>query len=89
MKTFPTLVLNQKSALLDTSLLDEITNPSNPLKLGKKGSLIRKDESVCNYYWIDANARFTNIPTWHHQRFNELFNAAQFKGYHYVVILNC
>lgn len=83
------LVLDQKVALLDSSILDDIVDPSNPLNLGKKGSFIRKDESICNYYVIDTTTMFENPLTWHHRRVHEMCQAARFKGYHYLVIVNC
>lgn len=85
----PTLVLDQRVALLDTSLLDDISDPSNPLKIGKKGSFIKKDETVCNYYVIDTSAMFTQELTWHHRRVNEMCKAARGTGYHFLVIVNC
>lgn len=83
------LVLDQKVALLDTGLLDIITDPSNPLKLGKKGSFVRKDETTCNYYVIDTTTVFDQEFTWHHKRVNEMCKAARFKGFQYIVIVNC
>lgn len=83
------LVLDQSVALLDTSLLDKIADPLSPLKIGKKESLKRKDETICNYYVINTNSLFIDAPTWQHKRVNEMCNAAQAKGYQYLVIINC
>ncbi len=86
-KTASSLVLEAKVALIDTSILDMICNPSNPLKLGKVGRSIRKDESMCELYVIDTRARFQEELTYDHRRFNMLMQVSGQTGYQYVVII--
>lgn len=80
------LVLDKSIALIDQSILDNICDHSNPLKVGKKGSFVRKDDTICEYYVIDTllQAHGDDLI---HQRFNYMMQIARQKEYNYLVII--
>ena len=80
------LVLDKKVALIDQSILDNICDPSNPLKVGKKGSFVRKDESICEYYVIDTLLQAHGEEEMH-MRFNYMMQVARQSKYNYLVII--
>jgi len=77
------LAIDQKIAQLDSSLLDILIESS---KLGKKDKIISEDKIV-DYYVIDTQTSFSEEPTWHHSRVNNMCKFAKLQGYNYLVIL--
>jgi len=77
------LVLHNTQALLEETILDQIL--LTPLS-GKKGSLLRKDNSLGEHYIIATNI-YIPAHSIAHERINQMLKAARSQGNEYLMII--
>lgn len=76
------LVLSQEQAKLDTHLLDQLLETKDT---GKKGTVLRKDESIGEHYILNTQVQLVPL-SWSHEHINNTFKQALLQGYNFLQV---
>lgn len=80
------IIVKQSLAKLSENILDNVCNEHSLYKrLGKKGTIKRKDETEGTYYILSTNMGI-NMHTYDGERFNHLLVQAGMRGYSHALI---